>query len=255
MDRMDSLKVEQLTVNYEKTAVLWDVNFTIPQNRLVGILGPNGAGKSTLLKALLGLIRPLSGKVEFFGKPICQLRQKIGYVPQRSSVDWDFPITAFDLVLMGRYGKMGLLKWASKLDKEATWEALDMVEMAPFAKRQIRQLSGGQQQRLFIARAFVQNADIYLLDEPFAGIDMTTEKALIRLFEILRKKGKTLLIVHHDLGTADNYFDWILLLNTCLIAAGPTSDIFTPENIARTYGRSAVLLDEALVDAKNKTHL
>ena len=255
MDRMDSLKVEQLTVNYEKTSVLWDVNFTIPQNRLVGILGPNGAGKSTLLKALLGLIRPLSGKVEFFGKPICQLRQKIGYVPQRSSVDWDFPITAFDLVLMGRYGKMGLLKWASKLDKEATWEALDMVEMAPFAKRQIRQLSGGQQQRLFIARAFVQNADIYLLDEPFAGIDMTTEKALIRLFEILRKKGKTLLIVHHDLGTADNYFDWILLLNTCLIAAGPTSDIFTPENIARTYGRSAVLLDEALVDAKNKTHL
>jgi manganese/zinc/iron transport system ATP- binding protein len=243
---MDALEVKDLTVNYEKTAVLWDVNFTLPENQLVGILGPNGAGKSTLLKALLGVVQPLSGEVLFFGKPLEKVRSQVGYVPQRSSVDWDFPITAFDLVLMGRYGKMGLLKWASSKDKEATWEALAQVEMTSFAKRQIGQLSGGQQQRLFLARALVQNADIYLLDEPFAGVDTTTEKALISIFDTMKKAKKTLLIVHHNLGTADNYFDWMVLLNTCLIAAGPTKEIFTPENIARTYGRNTVLLDETL---------
>ncbi len=247
------LEVEQLTVNYEKTSVLWDINFTIPEKKIVGILGPNGAGKSTLLKALLGLVKPLSGQISFFGKPLSQVRQKVGYVPQRSSVDWDFPITAFDLVMMGRYGKMGLLKWASKEDREATRTALEQVEMLPFANRQIGQLSGGQQQRLFIARALVQDADIYLLDEPFAGIDMATEKTLINLFRTLREKGKTLLIVHHNLSSAENYFDWLILLNTCLIACGSTSEIFNQQNIWRTYGRSSILLDEAAIEAKNKT--
>jgi len=250
---MNILEVENLTVNYEKTSVLWDINFSIPKGKIVGILGPNGAGKSTLIKALLGLLKPLSGHIKFFGMPITKVRQKVGYVPQRSSVDWDFPMTAFDLVMMGRYGKMGFLKWATKADKEATRLALEMVEMFPYAHRQIGQLSGGQQQRLFIARALVQDADIYLLDEPFAGIDMATEKTLMKLFETLREKGKTILIVHHDLSSSENYFDWLLLLNTCLIAVGPTSEVFNQSNILRTYGRSGVLLDEAVISAKNKT--
>lgn len=250
---MNILEVEGLTVNYEKTSVLWDINFSIPKGKIVGILGPNGAGKSTLIKALLGLIQPLTGHIKFLGQSIAQVRQKVGYVPQRSSVDWDFPITAFDLVLMGRYGKMGFLKWATKADKEATHRALEMVEMSRYADRQIGQLSGGQQQRLFIARALVQDADIYFLDEPFAGIDMATEKTLVQLFETLRQRGKTILIVHHDLASAESYFDWLLLLNTCLIAVGPTSDVFHQSNILRTYGRSGILLDEAAIRAKNKT--
>ncbi len=250
---MNILEVEQLTVNYEKTSVLWDINFVVPEKKIVGILGPNGAGKSTLLKALLGLLKPLSGHISFFGKPLAEVRQKVGYVPQRSSVDWDFPITAFDLVMMGRYGKMGLLKWASKEDREATRRALEQVEMLPFADRQIGQLSGGQQQRLFIARALVQDADIYLLDEPFAGIDMATEKTLLALFKTLREKGKTLLIVHHNLSATENYFDWLILLNTCLIATGPVGEVFNEQNIRRTYGRSSILLDEAAIKAKNKT--
>jgi manganese/zinc/iron transport system ATP- binding protein len=250
---MNILEVEQLTVNYEKTSVLWDINFVIPEKKIVGILGPNGAGKSTLLKALLGLLKPLSGHISFFGKPLAEVRQKVGYVPQRSSVDWDFPITAFDLVMMGRYGKMGLLKWASKEDRAATRRALEQVEMLEFADRQIGQLSGGQQQRLFIARALVQDADIYLLDEPFAGIDMATEKTLLALFKTLREKEKTLLIVHHNLSATENYFDWLILLNTCLIATGPVEEVFNEQNIARTYGRSSILLDEAAIKAKNKT--
>src|SRR5580692_970878 len=250
---MNILEVEQLTVNYEKTSVLWDINFVIPEKKIVGILGPNGAGKSTLLKALLGLVKPISGHISFFGKPLSEVRQKVGYVPQRSSVDWDFPITAFDLVMMGRYGKMGLLKWASKEDREATRAAIEQVEMLAFADRQIGQLSGGQQQRLFIARALVQDADIYLLDEPFAGIDLATEKTLLILFEALRKKGKTLLIVHHNLASTENYFDWLILLNTCLIATGSVGEVFNQQNIWRTYGRSSILLDEAAIKAKNKT--
>ena len=250
---MTVLEVEQLTVNYEKTSVLWDINFTIPEKKIVGILGPNGAGKSTLLKALLGLVQPLSGKILFFGKPLNEVRQKVGYVPQRSAVDWDFPITAFDLVMMGRYGKMGLLKWATKQDREATRHALEQVEMMAFADRQIGQLSGGQQQRLFIARALVQDADLYLLDEPFAGIDIATEKTLVALFQQLRRAGKTLLVVHHNLASTENYFDWLILLNTCLVASGPTSETLTQQNIWRTYGRSTILLDEAAIKAKNKT--
>ncbi len=250
---MNILEVEQLTVNYEKTSVLWDINFVVPEKKIVGILGPNGAGKSTLLKALLGLVLPLSGHITFFGKPLAEVRKKVGYVPQRSSVDWDFPITAFDLVMMGRYGKMGLLKWASKEDKEATRFALEQVEMLSFADRQIGQLSGGQQQRLFIARALVQDADIYLLDEPFAGIDMATEKTLLSLFKTLREQGKTLLIVHHNLASTEQYFDWLIFLNTCLIASGSVDEVFNQQNVWRTYGRSSILLDEAAIKAKNKT--
>ena len=250
---MYALEVKQLSFNYEKTSVLWDINFSIPEEIIVGILGPNGAGKSTLLKTILGLIKPLSGTVSFFNQSLSQVQKKVGYVPQRSSVDWDFPITAFDLVMMGRYGKMGFLKWATKKDKEAVHQALEMVEMGPFRDRQIGKLSGGQQQRLFIARALVQNADIYFLDEPFSGIDIATEKALTLLFNHLKKQSKTLLIVHHDLSTAQTYFDWVILLNTCLIAVGPTSETLNEQNISRTYGQNSHLLNEALLKSKYKT--
>ncbi len=247
-----SLSVEDLSVNYEKTAVLFDINLTLPQGALVGIIGPNGAGKSTLLKAIMGIIHPLSGKVEFFGQTLKKSREKIAYVPQRSSVDWDFPITALDLVLMGSYGRLGGIKWTNEKDKREAMEALKMVEMEGFAGRQIGELSGGQQQRLFIARAFLQKADLYLLDEPFAGIDIATETALMSLFKTLRNQGKTVVVVHHDLSSAQAYFDWIILLNTCLIACGPIASTYTEQNLKRTYGQSAGLLDEAAHMARDK---
>jgi manganese/zinc/iron transport system ATP- binding protein len=250
---MPAIKIEQLSVNYDKTPVLWDINCEIPEGVLAGIIGPNGAGKSTLLKSLLGLTEPLSGRIEFFGQAYKKVRQRIAYVPQRSSVDWDFPITAFEVVLMGRYGKLGLLRWARSVDKEAARRALDLVGMLPFADRQISKLSGGQQQRLFIARALVQDADIYLMDEPFAGVDIATEKAIIALMDTLKTQGKTLLVVHHDLSTVDNYFDWIIMLNTCLIVSGPVSEVYLPENVIRTYGRSSALLEEAAKLTQNKT--
>jgi manganese/zinc/iron transport system ATP- binding protein len=248
-----ALRVEQLSVNYDKTPVLWDIYCEIPEGKLVGIIGPNGAGKSTFLKALLGMARPLSGRIEFFGHPYKKIRNRIAYVPQRSSVDWDFPITAFEVVLMGRYGKLGLFKWPKAADRQAAERALEMVGMLPFADRQISQLSGGQQQRLFIARALLQDADLYLMDEPFAGVDMATEKAIIALMDKLKMQGKTLLVVHHDLSTVDSYFDWVIMLNTCLIANGPVSEVFHTDAIMRTYGRSSALLDEAAKLTQNKT--
>lgn len=247
-----ALKVEQLSVNYDETPVLWDVHCEIPEGKLVGIIGPNGAGKSTFLKTLLGMTTPLSGRIEFFGHPYKKVRQRIAYVPQRSSVDWDFPVTAFEVVLMGRYGKLGLFRWLKAADRQAAKNALDMVGMIPFADRQISQLSGGQQQRLFIARALLQEADLYLMDEPFAGVDMATEKAIIALMDKLKVQGKTLLVVHHDLSTVDNYFDWVIMLNTCLIASGPVSEVFHMESIMRTYGRSSALLEEAARLTQNK---
>jgi manganese/zinc/iron transport system ATP- binding protein len=248
-----ALKVEQLTVNYDKTPVLWDIHCSIPEGKLVGIIGPNGAGKSTLLKTLLGMTSPLSGHMEFFGQPYKKVRQRIAYVPQRSSVDWDFPITAFEVVLMGRYGKLGFFKRHSAADRQAAEAALEMVGMLPFADRQISQLSGGQQQRLFIARALLQDADLYLMDEPFAGVDMATEKAIIALLDRLKARGKTLLVVHHDLSTVDTYFDWVIMLNTCLIASGPVSEVFHADTILRTYGRTSAVLDEAMKLTQNKT--
>lgn len=248
-----ALNVAQLSVNYDKTPVLWDVYCEIPEGKLVGIIGPNGAGKSTFLKALIGVASPLSGRIEFFGKPYKKVRHRIAYVPQRSSVDWDFPVTAFDVVLMGRYAALGFFKRPKEADRQAVEIALDMVGMLPFASRQISQLSGGQQQRLFIARALLQDADLYLMDEPFAGVDIATEKAIIVLMDKLKLQGKTLLVVHHDLSTVDSYFDWVIMLNTCLIASGPTAEVFHTETIMRTYGRSSALLDEAAKLTQNKT--
>ncbi len=252
-DQKIALKVQQLSVNYDKTSVLWDIHCEIPEGKLVGIIGPNGAGKSTFLKTLLGVVHPLSGRIEFFGQPYKKVRRRIAYVPQRSSVDWDFPVTAFEVVLMGRYGKLGLFKRPKVADKLAAKRALEMVGMLPFADRQISQLSGGQQQRIFIARALLQDADLYLMDEPFAGVDMATEKAIIALMDELKKQGKTLLVVHHDLSTVDEYFDWVIMFNTCLIASGPTKDVFHSDTIMRTYGRGGALLDEAAKLTKEKT--
>ncbi len=243
------MNVESLHVGYGKMSALWDISFQIPKGVIVGILGPNGAGKSTLFKAMMGQILPISGKIDLKDS-------KIAYVPQKESIDWDFPITAEEVVLMGRYGKLGLFGRINKADKEAAQQALSMVGMLPFAKRQISELSGGQQQRLFIARALVQNADIFLLDEPFAGVDMATEKAIIALLKEQRAAGKTIFVIHHDLSTVSEYFEWTLLLNTRLIACGPTKEVFHRENLQKAFGKGQMLFDEAFDSlAKKKSGL
>lgn len=248
-----AIEAHQLTVNYDKTPVLWDISFAVPQGNLVGIVGPNGAGKSTLIKASLGLIKPISGKIEFFGLPLRDVRKRIAYVPQRQSVDWDFPITVLDLVLMGRYGQLGLLHWPRRADWAAAHRYLAMVGMEPYANRQISQLSGGQQQRVFIARALLQEADLYFMDEPFAGIDLATEKIIMNILGRLKSEGKTVFVVHHDLNNVENYFDWAVLLNMRLIASGPVHEVFNAENLLATYGKSYSLFDEALKLSQHKT--
>lgn len=241
-----AIKVEDLFVRYGKVSVLFDVSFEIPKGAFTGILGPNGAGKSSLLKALLKLTPCASGKVELLGGPLQAVQKRLAYVPQRSSVDWDFPITALELVLMGRFGRLSLFRRPRKADKEAALKALEKVGMLGLKNRQIGQLSGGQQQRLFIARALVQDADLFLLDEPFAGVDLKTEKAMISLLKSLSLMGKTVCVVHHDLSTVTEYFDHALLINTRLVASGKTKDVFTKENLQLTFGKSQILFDEAL---------
>ena len=252
MEEMQALSVQQLSVNYDKMSVLWDVSFSIPQGKLVGIIGPNGAGKSTLLKALLGIVKPLSGRIEFLGQSYKKARKSIAYVPQRSAIDWDFPITVFDVVLMGRYGKNGLFKRLKRADKEAAFRALEAVGLESFAGRQIGELSGGQQQKVFIARSLLQEAEVYLMDEPFAGVDMATEKVIVSILDGLRAKGKTLFVVHHDLQTVDQYFDWVILLNTSLIACGPVEEVFHKDSLLKTYGGTFSFLDEATKMAQKK---
>lgn len=246
-------ETRQLTVNYGNVAALWDISLSVPEGHIVGVIGPNGAGKTTLIKAALGLIQPISGKVELFGKPLEEVRQKIAYVPQRESVDWDFPITVRDLVLMGRYGRLGLLRRPREADYAAVQEYLEMVGMAGFANRQISQLSGGQQQRVFIARALIQEADLYFMDEPFVGIDLASRRVIVDLLHKLRDAGKTVLVVHHELDHVESYFDWVIMLNVRLVANGPTKHAFSPETLNAAYGKSYALFDEALKLSKNKT--
>lgn len=244
------LEVDQLTVAYQKKPVLRSVSFQIPSGKLIGVLGPNGAGKSTLLKAVLGLIPKVEGEVKIFGQPYREQRKSVGYVPQRESVDWDFPTNALDVVMMGRYGHLGWFRRPGAKERELAMECLTKVGMADYAGRQISQLSGGQQQRVFLARALAQNAKLYFMDEPFAGVDATTEKAIIQLLHELKEQGKTVLVVHHDLSTVQEYFDHVMLLNGELVASGPTSDIFTTEYLQKTYGgRIAMLQDFAAVPA------
>ncbi|WNK20331.1 metal ABC transporter ATP-binding protein [Halomonas piscis] len=243
---MDSaVKVKHLTVSYHSKPVLWDVNLDVPAGVMAGIVGPNGAGKSTFIKSLLGLVPPLSGSVSFHGRSYRAQRKRIGYVPQRSSVDWDFPTTVLDVVMMGLYGRLGWIKRPGRRERQEAFDALDMVAMKDFADRQISQLSGGQQQRVFLARALVQQADIYFLDEPMAGVDATTERAIIDILRRLRDAGKTLIVVHHDLQTVTRYFDWLLILNVQVVASGPANDVFTGENLKRAYGGQIALLNDS----------
>lgn len=236
------IEVHDLTVSYDKKPVLWNVDFTIPAGALVGIIGPNGAGKSTLIKAVMGLLPLSSGYVKIFGDKLDNVRTKVSYVPQRESVDWDFPASVMDVALMGRYGKRGLFKRLTTEDRSIARQALEQVHMLEFANRQIGQLSGGQQQRVFLARALAQQADLYFMDEPFAGVDATTESAIIELLKELKAQGKTILVVHHDLQSAQEYFDWIVLLNTRLVASAPTAQVLTPALLQETYGGKLSLL-------------
>ncbi len=238
------LEIHDLTAGYHKKPVLWGIDLQVPQGKLVGIVGPNGAGKSTLIKAIMGMVPPSSGWVKIFGEPYEENRRQVGYVPQRESVDWDFPVTVMDVVMMGRYGHVGWFKRPKKADREVARDCLDKVKMLPFAKRQISNLSGGQQQRVFLARALAQESDIYFMDEPFAGVDAATETAIIALLHELREKGKTLLVVHHDLPTARNYFDQLLLLNMRVVAYGDTEEVFTYDLLQKTYGGRLTILSE-----------
>lgn len=251
--KQTALKVLQLTVNYDKTPVLWDISLEIPTGQLVGIIGPNGAGKSTLIKAVLGLIHTISGKVEFFGLPLKKVRSRVAYVPQRESVDWDFPITVRDLVLMGRYGRLGMFHWPRQADWAAADHYLNMVDMYPFKNRQISQLSGGQQQRVFIARALLQEADLYFMDEPFAGIDATSEAVIMNILRQLKAENKTVCVVHHDLQAVEDYFDWAIMLNMRLIASGKVTQVFNADTLSATYGKGYHILDEAFKLAQQKT--
>jgi manganese/zinc/iron transport system ATP- binding protein len=237
-----SLEIHDLTVAFDRKPVLWNIDLTLPQGKLIGIVGPNGAGKSTLIKAVMGLLPLSSGYAKLFDQPIDEVRKRISYVPQRESVDWDFPASVLDIVLMGRYGKLGLFRRPRKADRDVAIDCLRKVGMESFANRQISQLSGGQQQRTFLARALAQQADIYFMDEPFAGVDAATESAIINLLRTMTESKKTVIVVHHDLQSVPQYFDWIIMLNTRLVAYGPTATTFNQENLQQTYGGKLTLL-------------
>jgi manganese/zinc/iron transport system ATP- binding protein len=230
------LAIRGLTVSYGGDPVVFSVDMTVPTGSMTAIIGPNGAGKSTLLKATLDIVTPLAGRVTFWGHPLKQARDRIAYVPQRASIDWDFPTTVLDVVLMGLYREMGLLRRTRPLHRDKARACLARVGMEGFADRQIGQLSGGQQQRVFLARALAQDADLYLLDEPFAGVDAATESAIIKVLHDLRAQGKTILVVHHDLSTVQSYFDRTFLIHRRRMAEGPTNTTFTEENLTATYG-------------------
>lgn len=236
MSDIPAVRVEDLTITYLDTPVVWDVDFAIKSGKLTAIVGPNGAGKTTLLKGILGLIRPLSGHVEIFGQPLDKVKKRIGYVPQKSAVHWDFPTTALDVVLMGRYPHLGWVKRPGKEDREIARRALDTLGMSEFADRQISELSGGQKQRVFLARAIAQEADLYFLDEPFQGVDVKTEKIIVKQLDRLSEQGKTIVAVHHDLHTAPRYFDEVILLNKRLIAQGPVDDVLRDDILKKAYG-------------------
>ena len=231
-----AIDVADLTVAYRDEPVLWDIDLVVPEGVLMAIVGPNGAGKTTLIKAVLGLLPTAAGRVEVLGRPLAETRRAVAYVPQRGSVDWDFPTSVLDVVLMGTYGRLGWVRRPGAAERADALAALEQVGMADFAGRQIAQLSGGQQQRVFLARALVQDARVYLMDEPFQGVDATTERAIVALLQRLRAEGKTVLVVHHDLQTVPEYFDWVLLLNVRRIAAGPVAEVFTDANLRTAYG-------------------
>ena len=237
-----AVEVTDLTVAYGEKPVLWDVDLDVPRGVLMAIVGPNGAGKTTLMRAILGMVKPAAGQALVYGRPYAEQRRLVAYVPQRGTVDWDFPTSVLDVVLMGRYGRLGWVRRPGAADRAAAREALEQVGMTELAGRQISQLSGGQQQRVFLARALVQGAEVYFMDEPFQGVDATTEKAIVELLRTLRAGGKTVVAVHHDLQTVPEYFDQVTLLNVRRIASGPVEECFTEENLRRTYGGRAAFV-------------
>ena len=248
-----AIEVTDLTIAYNEKPVLWDVDMEVPSGTLMAIVGPNGAGKTTMIKSILGLIKPAAGQVLIYGKSYAEQRHLVGYVPQRGSVDWDFPTSVLDVVMMGRYGALGWIKRPGSAERAAAMDALEKVGMQAFAERQISQLSGGQQQRVFLARALVQDAQLYFMDEPFQGVDATTERAIVTLLQELRSAGKTVVVVHHDLQTVPEYFDWVTMLNVRRIACGPVDEAFTEQNLRATYGGKIAFLS-ADENGKNIKH-
>ena len=238
------LSVHSMTVAYQHKPVLWDIEYEAPSNAIVAIVGPNGAGKSTFLKACLEIIPRATGVVEFWGQRFREQQSRVGYVPQRESVDWDFPISALEVVCMGFYREIGWFNRVRREHEERAKHYLELVEMGDFADRQINQLSGGQQQRVFLARALAQEADLYFMDEPFAGVDAATERSIVKILHTLREKGRTVISVHHDLSTVPEYFDEVLMINARLVAYGPVAEVFTEENLRKTYGGRLTLLEE-----------
>ena len=248
-----AVHVEDLTVSYHGKPVLWDIDVNIPPGVMAAIVGPNGAGKSTLIKAILDLVKATAGHVCIHGAPYWRQRHRVGYVPQRSSVDWDFPTTALDVVMMGLYGQLGWVRWPGRREREKAMAALEEVRLGDLANRQISQLSGGQQQRVFLARALVQEADLYFLDEPMAGVDATTERTVVELLHKLRTAGKTIIVVHHDLQTVRSYFDWLVILNVRVLAQGPVGEVYTPDNLNKAYGAQIKLLEREPLDGERGT--
>lgn len=239
------LSIHDLTVAYHRKPVIWDVDLEIPEGKLVAVVGPNGAGKSTLLKACLDLVPRTSGEIMVYGKPYRSQQKRVSYVPQRESVDWDFPVSVLDVVTMGTYADLGWFRPVNRRVRERAMAALEQVRLADLADRQISQLSGGQQQRTFLARSLAQQADLYLMDEPFAAVDASTEQAIVQILQNLRDAGKTCVVVHHDLATVPQYFDHVILLNMRVVASGSTGSVFNEENLRKTYGGQLTLLSEA----------
>ncbi|GAB4327142.1 MAG: metal ABC transporter ATP-binding protein [Candidatus Zixiibacteriota bacterium] len=231
-----AIDIADLTVAYREKPVLWDIDLQIPRGSLTAVVGPNGAGKTTLIKSILGLVKPVAGRILINGRPWIRRHGDVSYVPQRGTVDWDFPTNVADVVMMGRYGALGWLRRPGPRERAMAEEAMSRVDIADLADRQISELSGGQQQRVFLARALVQDTNIHLMDEPFQGVDAKTEQAIVELLKSLRAEGRTVVVVHHDLQTVMEYFDSVALLNVRLIAAGPVAEAFTENNLRLTYG-------------------
>jgi manganese/zinc/iron transport system ATP- binding protein len=236
------LEVRGVTAAYHDKPVLWDVNFEVPEGELVAIVGPNGAGKTTLLKVIMGMMRPAAGRALIYGRPFEKARHWVGYVPQRESVGWDFPTSALDVVTMGLYGRLGWFRRPGRRERATALECLERVGLSEYAGRQIGQLSDGQQQRVFLARALAQDASLYLTDEPFAGVDYKTEQAIFALLSQLKRDGRTVVAVHHDLATVPEYFDRVVILNGEVVAQGPVDEVFTRENVAAAYGGAVAYL-------------
>ena len=246
------IEAHNLTVLYGRKPAIWNVDFKLPEGQVIGIMGPNGSGKSTLLKSIMGVVAPTTGYTKVYDQDLNQVRHKVSYVPQRQEIDWDFPASVWDIVSMGRFHVRGLFKRLTSEDNDIIQESLEKVNMLGFAKRQISQLSGGKQQRVFLARAIAQQGELFLMDEPFAGVDIATEEMIVDLLKEMKDQGKTLVIVHHDLHTAQSYFDHLVLMNTRLVACGKTSDVFTDQILTDTYGGKLTTIAKISQELENK---